>query len=233
MERLNIGIDLEVIFHTEEVNESLYVKGVLFSLIEQMTKLNSDVVELILFSTADPSISSLVFESLSSYGLSFSQVIFTGGGTILPYLKALEVDVYLSVHQDTIREARSSGILSAYVSVKASTSQLTIVFDHRLFLDEITYNGLGKWVPFLGYLQQQDKQFLSVELMTTRLYSVDRWIKEFFQSAQCKVNAICFIASGRGDDLLELYDVNLYFEGNNDEPLSPLPHSECLLNIDF
>ena len=53
--------------------------------------------------------------------------------------------------------------------------------------------------------------------MTTRLYSVDRWIKEFFQSAQCKVNAICFIASGRGDDLLELYDVNLYFEGNNDE----------------
>lgn len=233
MEMLNIGVDLEAIFQTEEVNEMCYLKGVLFSLIDHMTKLSSRIVEVILFSMADPSISSFVFESLSSYGLNVNQVIFTGGETILPYLKALEVDVYLSVHQDVISQARSSGILSAYVSITTPISPLTIAFDHRLFLDDITYNGLGKWIPLLGYLQQQDKQFLSVELMTTRLYSVDRWIKDLFQSSQCKINAICFIASGKGEDLLELYNVNLYFEAENYEPLSPLPNAECLLNIDF
>lgn len=233
METLNIGVDLEAIFQIEELDQMTYLKGILFSFIKRITELSPQIVEVIIFSTADPSISPFVFESLSLHELDVNQVIFTGGETLLPYLQALEVEIYLSVDQKAIHEAQLSGILAGFVSSKVHVSPLTIAFDHRLFLDDITYNGLGKWVPLLGYLQQQDKQFFSIELMTTRLYSVDRWVKELFQSSQCKINAICFIASGKGEDLLELFDVTIYFEGEKREPLSPLPTSDCILNIDF
>ncbi len=233
METLNIGVDLEAIFQTKELEQTTYLKGVLFSFIKRMSELSSQIVEIIIFSTADPSISPFVFESLSLYELNVNQVIFTGGETILPYLQALEVEVYLSTNQKAIHEAQLNGILAGFVSSKGEVSPLAMTFDHRLFLDDMTYTGLGKWVPLLGYLQQQDKEFLSIELMTTRLFSVDRWVKDLFQRSQCKINAICFIASGKGEDLLQLFDVTIYFEGEKREPLSSLPPSDRILNIDF
>lgn len=235
METLNIGVDLGAVFQIESVNENqtTYLKGILFSFLKHMLVLNHQVVDIVIFSTADPSISLRVFESLSHYNLPVEQVIFTGGESVLPYLKSLEVEVYLSIDSSAVAKAQSIGILAGIVSNQDACLPLTIAFDHRLFLDEVTYVGLGKWLPLLGFVQQQDKRSLSIELMTTRSYSVDRWIKDLFLNSQCKVNAVCFIASGRGEDLLSLFDVNVYFEGGRRDEISPLPTSKCVLNIDF
>ena len=99
METLNIGLDLETIFQVKNLNTSTYLKGKLFLLIKKIIDLNYEMIELIIFSTASPSISPIVFDSLSFYNLNVNQVIFTGGESVLPYLKALEVDVYLSSNQ--------------------------------------------------------------------------------------------------------------------------------------
>ena len=235
METLNIGVDLGAVFQIESLNENeaTYLKGILFSFLKHMVVLNHQVVEIVIFSTANPCISPRVFESFSHYNLPVDQVIFTGGESVLPYLKSLDVEVYLSIDSSVVAKAQSIGILAGVVSNQASCLPLTIAFDHRLFLDEVTYAGLGKLLPLLGFVQQQDKNSLSVELMTTRSYSVDRWIKDLFLNSQCKINAVCFIASGRGEDFLNLFDVNVYFEGERREEMSPLPTSECILNIDF
>lgn len=233
METLNIGLDLETIFQVKNLNTSTYSKGKLFLLVKKIMDLNYEMIELIIFSKASPSISPIVFDSLSFYDLNVNQVIFTGGESVLPYLKALEVDVYLSSNQADIDEAQKLGILSGYVSNKLSSSLYRIVFDHRLFMDSVTYFGLGKWIPLLGIIQKQFKENLFIELMTTPSYSVDRWIKELFLKAECKINAVCYIPSGKGEDLLVLYDVAIYFKGEKRKDLLPLQTSECILNIDF
>ena len=233
MERLNIGLDLETIFQVKKLNESTYSKGKLLSLFKKIMDLNYNMIELIIFSSANPSISPVVFDSLSFYGLNVNQVIFTGGESILPYLKALEVDVYLSSNQVDIDEAQKLGILSGYVSNQLSFSLYRVVFDHRLFMDSITYPGLGKWMVLLGIIQKQFKEIFLIELMTTPSYGVDRWIKDLFLKAECKINAVCYIPSGKEEDLLALYDVAIYFKGEKRKELSPLQASECILNIDF
>lgn len=233
MEMLNIGVDLGAIFQINKMCEGIYVEGVLFSFFQQLMRLNHQIVEIFIFSTDNPSISPVIFESLSAHQLNIDQVIFTEDESLLPYLQTLEVEVYLSVDQLMVAKAQAEGILAGLIPNKTPLSSLTIAFDHRLFLDEVTYSGLGKWLPLLGYIQQQDKQSLSIELMTTRSYSVDRWIKELFKNSQCKINAVCFIASGKGADLMELFNVHIYFEGEQREELSQLPNAECILNIDF
>lgn len=233
MEMLKIGVDLGAIFQINKMCEGIYVKGILFSFFQRLMNLNHQIVEIYIFSTDTPSISPLVFESLSAHQLHIDQVIFTEEGSLTSYLKALEVEVYLSVDQLLVTKAQTEGILAGLISNKMPRTSLTIAFDHRLFLDEVTYSGLGKWIPLLGYIQQQDKQSVSIELMTTRSYSVDRWIKELFKNSQCKINAFCFIASGKGTDLMELFNVHIYFEGEQRKELSRIPNSECILNIDF
>ena len=233
MEMLKIGVDLGAVFQMNEVCEGTYVKGVLFSFLQQLMKFNHQIVEIFIFSADNPSISPMVFDSFSVHQLNIDQVIFTGGESLISYLQALEVEVYFSADEFVVAKAQAVGILAGVISNQVPLSTLSIAFDHRLFLDQVTYSGLGKWIPLLGYIQQQDKQSLSIELMTTRSYSVDRWIKELFKDSQCKINAVCFIASGKGADLMELYNVHIYFEGEQREQLSPLPNSECILNIDF
>lgn len=233
METLRIGVDLETVFQIKNLNTSTYLKGTLFLLLKRIIDLNYESIELVIFSMANPSISPKVFDSLSFYNLDVSQVIFTGGETLTPYLQALEVDIYLSSHQADIDEAQKLGILSGYIPNKLSFSSYRIVFDHRIFMDTITYAGLGKWIPLLGILQKRFKETFFTELMTTPSYSVDRWIKDLFLEAECRINAVCYIPSGRGEDLLTLYDVDIYFKGEKRKELVPPQPSECILNIDF
>ena len=232
MEKLNIGVDLDAIFGLTIKEDAYFEAGPLLSFCQQLMRLNHQVVELFAFSMQDPSISSSVFESLSHYGLNINQLIFTGGESIVSYFQALEIEVYLSFDEGDVLEAKKMGILSGVLTKKNVKETLNFTFDHRLFLDDLPYTGLGKWLPLLGYLQQQ-KYPLSVELVSTRAYSVDRFVKDLFLESQCKINAMCFIASGKGEDLVELYAPTIYFSAFSSEPLSPLPNAECILNIAF
>lgn len=232
MERLNIGVDLDAIFEMQINEHNCYNPGLLLPFCQRLMGLNHQVVELFVFSMHDPSISSIVFDSLSYYGLNINQLIFTGGESTVSYLHALEVELYLSFDEKGIRQMKESGILSGLLTRQGYKETLSFIFDHRLFLDEITYPGLGKWLPLIGYLQQQ-KYPISVELMTTRTCSVDRLVLELFKESNCKINAMCFIASGKGEDLIELYSPTVYFSACSQEALKPLPNAECILNIAF
>ena len=79
MERLNIGVDLDAIFEMQINEHNCYNPGLLLPFCQRLMGLNHQVVELFVFSMHDPSISSIVFDSLSYYGLNINQLIFTGG----------------------------------------------------------------------------------------------------------------------------------------------------------
>ena len=74
MEMLKIGVDLGAVFQMNEVCEGTYVKGVLFSFLQQLMKFNHQIVEIFIFSADNPSISPMVFESLSVHQLNIDQV---------------------------------------------------------------------------------------------------------------------------------------------------------------
>ena len=49
MEMLKIGVDLGAVFQMNEVCEGTYVKGVLFSFLQQLMKFNHQIVEIFIF----------------------------------------------------------------------------------------------------------------------------------------------------------------------------------------
>ena len=110
MEMLKIGVDLGAVFQMNEVCEGTYVKGVLFSFLQQLMKFNHQIVEIFIFSADNPSISPMVFESLSVHQLNIDQVIFTGGESLISYLQALEVEVYFSADEFMVAKAQAVGI---------------------------------------------------------------------------------------------------------------------------
>ena len=64
MERLNIGVDLDAIFEMQINEHNCYNPGLLLPFCQRLMGLNHQVVELFVFSMHDPSISSIVFDSL-------------------------------------------------------------------------------------------------------------------------------------------------------------------------
>jgi 5'-nucleotidase len=129
MEMLKIGVDLRAVFQMNEVCEGTYVKGVLFSFLQQLMKFNHQIIEIFIFSADNPSISPIVFESLSVHQLNIDQVIFTGGESLISYLQALEVEVYFSADEFMVAKAQAVGILAGVISNKIPISTLSIAFD--------------------------------------------------------------------------------------------------------
>jgi 5'-nucleotidase len=145
--------DLEVeeqIFRTEGLaayrehqlaNENAILKpGAGFGLVRALLKLNAladaenRLVEVVIMSRNSSETSLRIFNSIKHYGLDMTRAVLTGGASLAPYLKAFNVNLFLSLHEDDVQAAIDSGAAAALLYRKPDNAleapdQIRIAFD--------------------------------------------------------------------------------------------------------
>lgn len=86
-----------------EKEKELIEKGAAFSLVQALLSVNTidelkDRVEVILVTRNNANSGIRVFNSIDQYGLAITRGVFTGGGELVPYLSALNVDLFLTAN---------------------------------------------------------------------------------------------------------------------------------------
>ena len=113
-------------------------KGPAFGLIQALLALNEScdkpICEVIVISQNSADSSLRIFNSISQYGLNITRACLTTGGSIVPYLTAYGVDLYLSANEQDVAKATMAGIAAATVldcreNPARSLDQIRIAFD--------------------------------------------------------------------------------------------------------
>ncbi len=104
---------------------------------------NQRFVEVVIMSRNSSETSMRIFNSIEHYGLDITRAALSGGASISPYLKAFNVSLFLSLHEDDVQAAVDSGVASALLYQKPDSAteeldQIRIAFDGDavLFSDE-------------------------------------------------------------------------------------------------
>lgn len=140
------GINEYAKFQIEHENNSLK-PGTAYPLIEALlkinTKLNEDLVEVIILSKNSPETGLRILNSIEENSIEISRAGFTGGKSISPYLKAFNVDLFLSKDESDVQIAIDHGIASAIIydppdNFNCETDEIRIAFDADavIFSDE-------------------------------------------------------------------------------------------------
>ncbi len=122
--------------------------GAGFALVRALLKLNvlahnQRFVEVVIMSRNSSETSLRIFNSIEHYGLDITRAVLSGGASLAPYLKAFNVSLFLSLHEDDVQAAINSGIASALLYQKPDNAfeelnQIRIAFDGDavIFSDE-------------------------------------------------------------------------------------------------
>lgn len=163
---LTIGISSRSLFSLEKENEIFETKGIAeyvkyqltheneplppgtaFPLIKGLLNINrtlgTPMVNVIVISRNSPETGLRVFNSIESLELTIERGVFTGGASILPYLEAFKVDLFLSRNEEDVQAAIDHGIASAIIldppaDYNPDTDKIRIAFDADavIFSDE-------------------------------------------------------------------------------------------------
>jgi len=123
--------------------------GLGFGLIKGILKLNTAIsgkrkTEVIIMSRNNPDTSLRIFKSFEHYDLDITRAALTSGESIVPYLSAFNVDLFLSADESDVQDAINAGVASGLI-YKNNTSydedtpeEIRIAFDGDavLFSDE-------------------------------------------------------------------------------------------------
>ena len=138
--KLLIALSSRALFDFEEENnifdkhgEQSYIKeqnkkistpakeGTAFRLVKKLLSLNhglqelDKLVEVVILSRNDAVSGLRVFNSIQHYGLDISRGVFTTGRETTPYLKAFNANLFLSAHENDVRDALTSGFPAAKI----------------------------------------------------------------------------------------------------------------------
>jgi 5'-nucleotidase len=123
-----------------ENEEKILRPGIAFSLIKGILRLNELVqgkrkTEVIIMSRNNAETSLRIFNSIEHYGLDISRAALTSGKSLVPYLKAFDVDLFLSADEKDVQAAIDAGIAAGLI-YKTDTSyednsapEIRIAFD--------------------------------------------------------------------------------------------------------
>jgi 5'-nucleotidase len=143
----NEGLDAYRRHQLDHENEILKL-GAGFALVRALLKLNDlthnqRFVEVVIMSRNSSETSMRIFNSIKHYGLDITRAALSGGASISPYLKAFNVSLFLSLHEDDVQAAVDSGVAAALLYQKPDSAfeeldQIRIAFDGDavLFSDE-------------------------------------------------------------------------------------------------
>ena len=138
-EPLVIGISSRALFNLEDENRifeeqglsayeeyqvnherDILQKGAAFQLVKAFLQLNSlqeqkRLVEVIVMSRNSPNTSLRIFNSIRDYELDITRAALTGGAPIAPYLRAFKTDLFLSAHEDDVKQAIDSDVAAGMI----------------------------------------------------------------------------------------------------------------------
>ncbi|WP_151637042.1 5'-nucleotidase [Noviherbaspirillum aerium] len=141
------GLDAYRRHQIEHENEILKL-GAGFALVRALLRLNVLVhnqrfVEVVIMSRNSSETSMRIFNSIRHYDLDITRAVLSGGASLAPYLRAFNVSLFLSLHEDDVQAAINSGVASALLYQKPEGSfeevdQIRIAFDGDavIFSDE-------------------------------------------------------------------------------------------------
>lgn len=134
--------------HQLERENEILAPGTSFGLIKALLRLNElDAderrVEVVVMSRNSTETSLRIFNSIQYYGLDITRAALTGGASLVPYLRAFDVDLFLSRNATDVERGLASGVASALLydvpsDVEADVEEIRIAFDGDsvLFSDE-------------------------------------------------------------------------------------------------
>jgi len=159
------GLEAYAEYQVERENKFLQ-PGVAFPLVRKLLALNDDEinhqgVEVILMSRNSADSGLRIFNSIEHHNLNIQRAVFTNGESPFPYMKAHDTQLFLSSHEQDVRETLQAGFAAALILPGPhnwpDSSQLRIAFDGDavLFSDEAEriYQAEG-----LEAFVQQEKQ---------------------------------------------------------------------------
>lgn len=130
-------------------NENAILKlGAGFALVRALLKLNAlapgqRLVEVVIMSRNSSETSMRIFNAIKHYDLDITRAVLSGGAPLAPYLRAFNVSLFLSLHEDDVQAAVDSGVASALLYQKPENAfeeldQIRIAFDGDavIFSDE-------------------------------------------------------------------------------------------------
>lgn len=122
-------------------NENVILRpGVAFGLVKGILQLNELVEgkrksEVIIMSRNNADTSLRIFNSIDHYGLDITRAALTSGRPLAPYLKAFEVDLFLSADADDVQSAVDAGVAAGLIYpaeepyADAPLEEIRIAFD--------------------------------------------------------------------------------------------------------
>lgn len=125
--------------YQREHEEELLERGAGYHLVERILQLNSltpgvQRAEVVVMSRNNADSGLRIFHSIRHYGLSITRAAFTSGTSLAPYLRAFDVDLFLSASEEDVQLAINSGIAAALIyrpptEYDLRSDQLRIAFD--------------------------------------------------------------------------------------------------------
>lgn len=134
--------------HQIEHEAEILKLGSGFALVRALLRLNAIThnqrfVEVVIMSRNSTETSLRIFNSIRHYDLDITRAALSGGASLTPYLKAFNVSLFLSMHEDDVQAAVDSGVASALLYQKPDNAleeldQIRIAFDGDavIFSDE-------------------------------------------------------------------------------------------------
>jgi 5'-nucleotidase len=96
--------------------------GVAFGLVRALLGLNERLgspgmpaIEVVVVSKNHPDCGIRIVRSLAHHGIVVKRAVFTGGQDVLPYLRALEVDLFLSKEEQAVKDALAAGFSAGLI----------------------------------------------------------------------------------------------------------------------
>jgi len=102
--------------------EEIIPPGVAFELVRALLGLNQSLgtpdkpaIEVVVVSKNHPDCGVRIVRSLAHHKMVLRRALFTGGQDVLPYVKALDVDLFLSKEESAVRSALAAGISAGLI----------------------------------------------------------------------------------------------------------------------
>ncbi len=125
--------------YQEQHLDTILGKGVAFPFIRRFLNINKcfprqSPVEVVLFSRNSPETGLRVMRSIAHYGLDISRAAFMTGKTPYPYLPAFNAALFLSAHEEDVRDAIAANypaglVLPSKISDEDDDVELRVAFD--------------------------------------------------------------------------------------------------------
>ncbi|MFT5533852.1 MAG: 5'-nucleotidase [Candidatus Paceibacteria bacterium] len=134
--------------HQLDHEDQVLQLGAGFALVRALLKLNvlthnQRFVEVVIMSRNSSETSMRIFNSITYHGLDITRAVLSGGAPLAPYLRAFNVSLFLSLHEDDVQAAVDSGVAAALLyqkpdNVLEELDQIRIAFDGDavIFSDE-------------------------------------------------------------------------------------------------